>query len=243
MKAIKLSILAVVVMIAATASVNAQTAEEIIRKHIDAIGGTDNWNKVTTTIRVGSMSVQGMDIGLTQTVVNNKGARTDINVSGVNGYMIATPKEGWMYLPFQGMDKVTPMPAETLKMQQDRMNVKAGMLTDMSEVAKAEYTGKDTVNNISCLKVKITDKNGNEQTAFFDAATYYIVREERKMIINDEEQEIDVSFSNFQKQPEGIVVPMTMTSPMMGGDITFKSIAINKPVDDKTFRPDPADKK
>ncbi len=243
MKAMKLWILAAVMMVAGTATVKAQTATDIIRKHIDAIGGTDNWNKVTSTKRIGSMSVQGMDIGVTQTTVNNKGARTDISVSGINGYMIVTPKEGWMYLPFQGMDKVTPMPAATLKMQQDRMNVKGGMLTDISEVAKAEYIGKDTVNNMSCLKVKITKKDGIEETVFFDAATYYIVREERKMIIKDEEEEVGFSFSNFQKQPEGIVVPMTMTSPMMGGDITFKSIEINKTVDDKIFQPNPADKK
>jgi len=243
MKAIIFSILTAVMIIAGTASVTAQTAEEIIRKHIDAIGGTDNWNKITTIKKVGSMSVQGMEIGLTLTVVNNKGARSDIRVMEQNGFMIATPKEGWMYMPFQGMDKVTPMPPETLKMQQERMNVKAGMLTDMAEVAKAEYIGNDTINNISCLKVKITDKDGNQKTVFFDAATYYIIHEERKMTIKDEEQEINFNFSNFQKQPEGIVVPMTVTSPMMGGDITYKLIEINKPVDDNIFQPNTGDKK
>ena len=244
MKAIKLSILAAMMLTAGISTVKAQTADEIIQKHIDAIGGTENWNKIKSMKKVGSMSMQGMEIGFTQTVVNDKGQRMDISVMGQNGYVIVTKKEGWMYMPFQpGMDKVTPMPAEQVKSAQSQMNVKFGLLVDKSEVAKAEFVGKDTVNNINCLKVKITDKEGNEQTAFFDAATYYIVHSERKMKIQDEEQEIAVNFSNFQKQPEGIVIPMTVTAPMGQGDITFKSVEINKPVDDKTFVPDPADKK
>src|SRR5271156_1293236 len=103
MKAIKLSILAAMMLTAGITTVKAQTADEIIQKHIDAIGGTDAWNKVTSIKRVGSMSIQGMDISYTVTIVNNKGMRTDFSVMGSNNYMIFTPSEGWMYMPAQGM--------------------------------------------------------------------------------------------------------------------------------------------
>ena len=36
---------------------------------------------------------------------------------------------------------------------------------------------------------------------------------------------------------------MTMTSPMGQGDIIFKSVEINKGVNDNTFEPDAVDKK
>jgi len=244
MKAIKLTVLAATMFIAGMTTVKAQNADEIIQKHIDAIGGTSNWDKIKSMKRVGSMSMQGMEIGFTQTVVNDKGMRTDISAMGQNGYVILTPKEGWMYMPFQpGMDKVTPMPAEQIKAAQSQLNVKADQLLDKSAITKAEYVGKDTVNNIGCLKVKITDKDGNEQTAFFDASTYYIVHSERKVKVQDEEQEVAINFSNFQKQPEGIVIPMTVTSPMGQGDINFKSVEINKTIDDSIFKPGAEDKK
>ena len=244
MKAIKLTILAATMFIAGTTVGRAQTADEIIQKHIDAIGGTANWDKIKSMKKVGSMSAQGMDIGFTQTVVNDKGMRMDISVMGQNGYVIITPKEGWMYMPFEpGMDKVTPIPAEQMKSSLPQLNVKSEQLLDKSSITKAEYVGKDTVNNISCLKVKITDKDGNEQTAFFDAATYYLVHSERKMKIQDEEQEVAINFSNFQKQPEGIVIPMTVTAPMGQGDITFKSVEINKTIDDSVSKPGADDKK
>ena len=193
MRAIKLSILAAMMLTAGITTVKAQTADEIIQKHIDAIGG-DNWNKIQSIKRVGSMSMQGMDIGFTQTVVNDKGMRTDISAMGQNGYYIVTTKEGWAYLPFQGMDKVTPIPAEQLKAAQGKINVKAGLIADKSDIAKAEYIGKDTINNISCYKVKITDKSGNEQTDYFDATTYYLLRTEMTIKAQDQETGSSIEF-------------------------------------------------
>ena len=237
MNAIKLSILSGMMLTAGFTTVKAQTADEIIQKHIDAIGGTDKWNKITSMKKVGSMSIQGMDIGYTQTIVNNKGMRTDISAMGMNGFMIVTPQEGWMYMPMQGMDKVTPIPSDQLKMLGDKLSTKAAMLTDKSGIAKSEYVGRDTVTNIPCFKVKITDNDGNVQTDFFDVATYYLVRTEMTAKTADGEQELASSFSDFKKQPEGIVLPMTMTAPMGVGDIVVKSVEINKPVSDDIFKP------
>ncbi len=239
MKAIKLSILSALMLTAGVTAVKAQTADEIIQKHIDAIGGTDNWNKITSMKKVCSMSIQGMDIGYTETIVNSKLYRTDVSAMGMNGYVIVTPKEGWMYLPMQGMDKVTPVPAEQLKGAGEKMNTRIFMLADKAGIDKSEYIGRDTITNIPCFKVKITNKDGNVQTDYFDAATYYLVRTE--MTAGD--QELALSFSDFKKQPEGIVMPMTMTSPMGMGDLTVKSVEINKPVADDAYKPNPTDKK
>jgi len=237
MKAIKLSVLSAMMLTAGFTSAKAQTADEIIQKHIDAIGGTDNWNKITSMKKVCSMTVQGMDIGYTETIVSNKLYRTDISAMGMTGYVIVTPKEGWMYMPMQGMDKVTPIPAEQLKAAAEQMTPKGAILADKSGIAKSEYIGKDTITNIPCFKVKITDKEGNVQTDYFDVATYYLVRTEKTVKAQDAEQEVAMSFSDFKKQPEGIVIPMTMTAPMGVGDITVKSLEINKPVSDDIFKP------
>jgi hypothetical protein len=249
MKIVKLSMLAAVMLTAGMTTVKAQTADEIIQKHITAIGGTENWNKIKSMKKIGSMSIQGMDVSMIYTVANFKGIRTDISAMGMNGYVIATPTEGWMYLPFQGMDKVTPIPAEQIKTKtyQEQLNVKANQLIDKSNISKAEYLGKDTINNVACLKLKITDKEGNEQTDYFDASTYYMIRTEAKVKgggkDKDEEQDVTANFSDFQKQPEGVVIAMTVSAPMGGGDINFKSIEINKSIDENIFKPSATDKK
>ena len=236
MKAIKISIMAFA-LAGAGISAKAQTAEQVLQKHIDAVGGTDNWNKIKTVKLTGTMSQGGMDIGMTETIVNEKGIRMDISAMGQSGYMIITPKEGWMYMPFGGQTKVTEIPAEQLKASQDQFNYKNNQLVDKSMITKVSLDGMDTINSVACHKLKVVGKDGSEQTCFIDTKTFYMVRVEKKLKAGDEEQDASVTFSNFVKQPEGVTIPMTM-SPMGQGDITFKTAEFNKPVDDKIFKPD-----
>lgn len=235
MKAIKITVLAAAMVVAGTNISKAQNADEIIQKHIDAVGGTANWNKVNTMRLTGSMSVQGMDINVVQTVVNDKGMRMDITVMGQSGYTILTPQGGWMYMPFAS-DKVTELPAEQVKQAKSKFNVKTGQLVDKSQISKSEYVGKDTISNIACHKLKVTDKEGNIQTCYIDAATYYMVRTEAKVKVKDEEVEDGVTFSNFQKQNGGIIMPTVFATSQ--GDMTFKTIEVNVPVDEKIFKPE-----
>lgn len=229
-------------LVAGAANLKGQTGDELIRKHIDAIGGYKNWEKITSMRMIGALTVQGTDIAITQTIVNEKSMRMDISVMGMNGYTIITPTAGWVYLPFQpGMDKVKPIPPNELKASQDKMNLKYMQLVDKSQIAKAEFSGMDSVNSVSCYKVKITDKDGNVQTTFFDAATYYLVRTSGIVKTEGIEQEVGVNFSNFQKLPEGITMAMTWSSPE--GDFNFKSIEVNKTYADSLFRPSAEDLK
>jgi hypothetical protein len=238
MRSISLSLLACAILSVPASKVTAQTGDEIIAKHIDAIGGEKNWDKIVSMKKVGSVTIQGMEISMTNTIVHNKGLRMDISVMGMDGYVILTPKAGWMYMPMQpGMDKVTPMPEDQLKTAADQLNIKRALLADKSIIAKAVFAGKDTIDNIPCLKVNVTGKDGAEQTAYFDAANYNMIRSENKVKVKDEEQEVAMSFSNFQKQAEGITIPMTETNPAFGGDIVYKSVEINKPVSDEAFKP------
>ena len=237
MKIIKLTSLALVILVAGFSTVKAQNGEEILTKHITAVGGTAKWNSITSAKMVGSMNMGGMEICITQTILTDKAMRMDISAMGMNGYTIITPTEGWMYMPFQpGMDKVTPIPAEQIKASQDKLNMKGGYLVDRSKLKTVEYVGKDTMNTVPCYKIKVVDNDGNEQVAYIDMATYYLVRSELKVKVQDEDHEVAASYSNFQKLPEGIVMPMTVSAEQ--GDITFKTVELNKPIDEKIFKPE-----
>jgi hypothetical protein len=239
MKILKQSLVAAMMFAACFTGAMAQNADDIIQKHIDAVGGTDNWNKIKTVKMKGIMSMGGMEINITQTVANDKGMKMEIDANGMKGYNIITPSEGWIFMP--GMEKVTKIPDDQLKSSQDKINIKTGQLVDKSKIGKAEYIGTDSVNSMNCYKLKITDKDGNVQTAFFDAVTYYLVRSEMKVKVQDDEKEMAVNYSNFKKQPEGIVFPMTIGTEQ--GDVNFKSVELNKPVDDNFFKPADSDPK
>ncbi len=217
---------------------HAQSAADVVQKHINAIGGGKNWEKVNTLKMTGSMSVQGAEIQFTQTQVQGKGLRVDISAMGMKGYSILTNKDGWVYMPFQpGMEQVTPLPEDQVAGSQGKLNIKNAYLADTAAMGIVEYLGKDTVNKAVCHKLKLTDRYQNVQTAYIDAASYYLVRTVATIKTPDGDQEMAVNYSNFKKLPEGVVMPHTV-SGMMGGDVVYSKIEINKPVPETVFAPD-----
>ena len=140
-------------------------------------------------------------------------------------------------MPFgQASAKVDTMKPEMVQMYQKQLDVKGNQRMDYkANGGKAEYVGVDTLNNVPCYKVKFTDKDGVESMSYFDKTTYYLLRNETKLKVDDQEQELATSFANYQKMPEGIVMPMSVTA--QGAEITFKTIEVNKPVDEKLFVP------
>jgi len=223
-------------MLFAAFSVTAQNADEILTQHEKAIGGTDNWDKIKTVKMVGSMSIQGMSIDLTETMVLGKAMRTDMSVMGMTGFTIVTTTQGWMYMPFQGASKIDTMTPKMVQDAQRQLDMKSTQLLDYKKNGtRAEYVGMDSVNASTCYKIKFTDKDGNESTSFFDKSTYYLLRTEGKVKAAGEEMEVAVLYDNYKKMDEGVVMPMSVTA--QGAEITFKSVELNKPIDDKVFVP------
>ncbi len=69
---------------------------------------------------------------------------------------------------------------------------------------KVELLGKETIDGVECYKLKVTRNNGFVMTDYIDTKNYYLVRNVSTQHANGQEVEQTVSFSNFQKLPEGI---------------------------------------
>jgi hypothetical protein len=219
----------------------AQSADDIINKHIDAIGGKDKWKAITSWVQTGTMSVQGAEIQLKRSIVHNAAARTDISLMGMTGYQIVTNTEGWSYMPFQGQAAVEAMTADQIKDQQDDLDIQGVVIDYAAKGHSAEFIGKEDVDGTECFKVKMTLKSGKSQTLFFDPATYYIIKAVSTINANGQEAEVATSFSNYQKHSSGIVVPMSTTVPMGPGfnaDLSIESIEVNTNLDSSLFKPE-----
>lgn len=114
----------------------AQTADEIIKKHVDAVGGEDNWKKVTSVKSSGSMDVQGTPVKLTTSTIKGKGQRIDIEVMGMKNYIIVTPGKGWMYMPVQQMTEPKEMPEDQLGVYKNSLDPEIHLLTIRHVISK-----------------------------------------------------------------------------------------------------------
>lgn len=234
MKLIKTSAIAIVATLVSVFTF-AQTAEEIVTKHVDAIGGTAPWKKINSIYYEGKLTVQGAEVNVTLTALNGKGVRQNLTIMGMTGYQIITPSAGWNFMPFQGQTTPEAMTADELKASSDDLDVQGKLVDYKSKGHTIEYLGKDDVEGTECFKLKITTKAGNVETVFIDPKTYYIVRTVQKRIANGQESDVPTNLSNYQKLPEGIVVPFSIALPF--GELVISKAEVNKPVDESLFKP------
>jgi hypothetical protein len=222
------------ILLSAGIAAFSQTADEVINKHIEAIGGADAWKKVNSVKMEGTMQVQGAELAVTQTVLHNKGSRQDISIMGMTGYTIVTPSEGWNYLPFQGQQAPEAMTAEDLAESQEQMDAQGSLIDYATKGHSVEFLGKDDVDGTECYKLKVNKKSGSPETMYFEIKTNYLIKSVSVRKANGQEAEVVTSYSNYEKLPEGIIVPKSITLPF--GELIISKITINGTVDEAIFK-------
>ena len=221
-------------LLSAGFSVFSQTADEVINKHIEAIGGADAWRKVNSVKMEGTLQAQGAEIAVVQTILHKKGSRQDKPIMGMTGYMIVTPTEGWNYMPFQGQQAPEAMTAEDLVESQEQLDAQGSLIDYAAKGHSVEYLGKDDVDGTECYKLKVNKKNGSPETMYFEIKTNYLIKSVAVRKANGQEAEVVTSYSNYEKLPEGIVIAKSMTLPF--GELNISKITINGAVDEAIFK-------
>lgn len=226
--------LSLLLMLAYSFEASAQTLDEIVAKHIEAIGGKDNWLKLKTLRTESVMKMQGAEIHFTALQVDKKAIRQDISVMGMTGYSIITTTDGWNYAPWQGQTKPEAMTPDDVKNSQDDLYIQDEFLTYKEMGKKLEYFDKDDVDGTDCFKIKMTDKEGKETTFYIDPDNYLVIKKTTKIKANGQVIENSSYFSDYKKLAEGIVFPMSIT--FNWGESSITKMEINPSIDESIFK-------
>lgn len=232
-----------VVMLAATALLagfmaQAQTAEEIVSKHIDAIGGKDKINNIKTIYTEYDMDVMGTQAPGVTYMIANKGYRNEIDFGGQKIIQVFTDKGGWGINPMMGQTAPEPMPEEQVKANKGNLTPGGPLFDYATKGAKIELLGTEDVNGVKAHKLKLTTAEGNEMTYYIDPNTFYILKTVIKTNADGQEVETTANFSDYQKTDYGYVTPGTTELNLPQGftlSIKTKKVEINKEIDPKIF--------
>jgi hypothetical protein len=213
---------------------NAQTADDIIDKHVKAIGGQDAWKKINTIRQEAVINVNGTEIKVESVTAQGKGSRQTISFAGLSGYTIFTPTAGYNFYPWQGHVKPEAITPEELKENEDNMDAQGPLINYKEKGHTVEYVGTDDFEGTDCYKIKLTEKSGKIITFYIDPSNYFIIHSVTITKANGQESESKTDYSNYQKLPEGIWMPMNISG---GNTIKIKKTEINVPVDESVFKP------
>ena len=229
----KLFLLAILFLIKG-ASIQAQTADEIIGKYITAIGGADKWTQLKTVKVEGQVEVQGLVIPYTMQAIHMKGQRMDAEFQGNKIIDIITPTQGWAQNPLAGKTTLSPITEEELKSKLDELDIQDAFVDYKGKGSTVEFLGKDEEEGNDYYKIKMTTKNNNEKTYFIDTKTYLIYKVES--IVKQQGQEIKAAVKLLDYQTIDFGIKMPFKIDQGGMLIVTKKVNINPAVDESIFK-------
>lgn len=227
-------LLSITLLFAVVFSVSAQTADEIIAKYIDAIGGAEKWSKIKSIKLEGQVEVQGLAIPFTMQGIQLKGQRVDAEFQGNKIIDIITPTGGWSQNPLAGKATMSPMTSEELKSKLDDLDIQDAFVGYKEKGSTIEFLGKDEEDGNEYFKIKMTTKNDNVKTYFFDTKTYLIYKEESIVKQQGQEMKAAVKLLDYQTIDYGVKMPFKSDQGMM--IMVTKKITVNPVIDESIFK-------
>lgn len=222
-----------------------QTADEIVEKHLAALGGRQALAKLTSRRATGTVSIStpGGDltgpIELSYKAPNKSRAymQLDLSAVGVADKMTIEQKfdgtAGWMLNSMQGDTAITGNQLENMK----NNSFPSSLLTYKESGIKIEVLPREQIAGKDVIVLTATPKTGSATKLYLDASTYLVVRSVAKLEspeMGTVEQTSDLS---DYRTVDGVKMAFMIvnTNPVQTLTIKIDKVEHNVPLDDALF--------
>ena len=213
------------------------TAEEIIEKSIQALGGREAMTKMTSLVAKGTIDIVSMG-GTASTEFYAKAPDKRYNLTTVEGYGEIKQgydgKAGWSSEPQNGLVDVTGgQLAGTRREAQFNGDLRWKDLYKSASVA-----GKEKVGTRDCWLVKLSPPDGKPISRYYDAETFLLAKTVATADSPQGEAEVTVVLADYRDIGNGVKQPYTLTITLPGiGDLItkYKEFQYNVEIDDAKF--------
>ena len=239
-------LLAVLVAPAFVTHAATQTVDEVIEKHLTAIGGRAALAKLTSRKATGTITLTTQNGDLTGPVeLYSKPPNKvrafivlDLTPMGMNDKLTLDQKfdgtTGWTLDSMQGNNQITGNQLENM-----RNDVfPSPLLNYKTTGVKVELLPNETVGGKEAIVLRLTPKVGSVTKVFFDPATYLAFRSSATINMPTMGGDIEqVSELSDYRTVDGLKIPFKRvnTTPAQKVTITLTTVEHNVPIDDAMF--------
>ncbi|NID13117.1 outer membrane lipoprotein-sorting protein [Fibrivirga algicola] len=212
---------------------HAQTLDEVVSKHITAIGGRANLNAFKSAKYTQSTIAPGQTIDATATVIFDKAVRIDMSMGGTDIVVATKGDAGWAK---QGNAQAKDVPADQLKAITESVTLPGLELANASmKGQKIDFKGKETIDGKAYYALTIPIQGGIS-TFYLDPATYLVAL--RKGSVQAMGQTLDTKLEYDEYKKAGsITLPYRVKTEAMGQSATVRLTAFeaNPAIDEAIF--------
>ncbi len=217
----------------------AQSAEEIVNKNIQAHGGMEKIKAIKSIRITGKLNGGGgFTAATTQENQRPNLVRETFSLQGMTAITAYDGEAGWQIQPFGGRKDPQLMGEDSLR----DLVLDAdfdGPLVDYKEKGNTvEYLGHDVVDGDDALRLKVTLKNGDILYYFLDPDTFLEIRRESQKFIRGSVNESAIEMGSY-KPVAGVMYPYSISQGSKANPaaqtVTVEKIEVNVPIDKADF--------
>lgn len=204
--------------------------DELIEKHIAAVGGREALSKVSSLVMTGSFELPAMGASGTITVYQ-KAPNKRLTVINIDGF-------GEIFQGFDGERGFSISPMGSIDMTGQMLEDARRDATMHAELRlkelypKIEVKGKGKAGDREAWIVVMTPEKGNPVTAYFDAETFLMLKTSGVRVTDQGEAEIESEFGEFREVPgTGMKAPHLIRQKLPVGEIILRITDIKANVD------------
>ena len=223
--------------ISSVITIKAQTTDEIIAKHIDAIGGKDKLAQINSVYIESTTEAMGNESPTKTYIINGKDYRNESDFGGQSMVQVVTDKSGWAIMPFGGSSDPTAISDDDYKSGADAIYAGDPLINYAVNGGKVELQGQEKINDVNAYKIKYTNKYGAEITYYLDPSTWYIIESVKQANMMGQPVTVTTSYSNYRKTDFGMFMPYTINvdTGQFQMKMTTNKVEVNKDIDSKIF--------
>jgi outer membrane lipoprotein-sorting protein len=228
-----------------SAAASAQTADEVIEKHLTALGGREALSKITSRTMTGKIALStpaGEVTGSIQVFgkAPNKARsliKVDLSQFGVGELVVDQRFDGatgYVLDSMNGNRDITGNQLDNLR----NSGFPTPFLTYKDSGLKAELLAKEKVGDRDTYVLQLTPKAGSASKQFFDTETYMLLKTVTTVNVPQLGRDVEQvgEFADY-RAVDGIKLAHTVksTNPVQAFTITVTSFEHNKDLDDASF--------
>ena len=219
---------------------SAQTADEIVKKALDARGGIEKIKAVQSERISGTVSLgQGMEGAVVLELQRPHKLRSEITVEGKKILRVYDGKSaGWTVNPFMENKDVQSMGEEELKGMPEESDLDGPLVDYKTKGTQIELVGKEDLDGKPVYHLKLTSANGDNRSYFLDAATFLTVKWEGIRKIGDQPIPWESLLSDY-REINGLKFPFKIDQGSPGTDfrqtLTIEKVEVNPKIEESHF--------
>lgn len=211
-------LIAALLVTAATPS-NAQDAQTLLLKNLEARGGAAALEALKSVSFEGRTIFPG-DFELTyketrERLGGSAAIRYDLGLQGLDVIQSYDGRGAWKINPFQGRKDPEKMSADESRQLADAALIEGPLLASRHDGSRVQYLGREDFDGTLAYKLKVTQKDGDEFTYWLDPDTYLEIKIDETRRIRGAQQTTETELGDYEKVA-GVYYPMSVENWQRG---------------------------